>query len=94
MRGGGEREARPLLDQQGYVRKGRRMTELSRSPPALPSPHPLVVCLHPRTHAEVGNVDDFARTHRELVVAGVGLAVAVPSLIGASSLPFGCRQRK
>lgn len=32
---------------------------------------------------EIGTADDFARTHRELVVAGVGLAVAVPSLIGA-----------
>lgn len=33
-------------------------------------------------------MDEFARTHRELVVGGVGLAVAVPSLIGAFVIPW------
>lgn len=43
----------------------------------------MYVYLHARTTTEVGTIDEFARTHRELVVGGVGLAVAVPSLIGA-----------
>ena len=32
--------------------------------------------------AELGNVDDFARTHRELTVGAIGLVVAIPSAIG------------
>lgn len=32
--------------------------------------------------AELGNVDDFARTHRELTVGAIGLAVAIPSALG------------
>jgi hypothetical protein len=31
---------------------------------------------------EVGTIDDFARTHRELTVGAIGLAVALPSALG------------
>lgn len=31
---------------------------------------------------EVGTVDDFARTHRELTIGAIGLAVALPSALG------------
>ncbi|EWM29026.1 hypothetical protein Naga_100071g3 [Nannochloropsis gaditana] len=33
---------------------------------------------------EVGTVDDFARTHRELTVGAIGLAVALPSALGGA----------